>query len=279
MILTSAIPLDLHLTVTSGQLFHWSEEKDKFKIVQDETVFLVRQASQTEIEVKQIGKAVNRKEIIKLLGLIPHRTEVLKRLEVDPLLSPFVPAYRGLSIMRQHPYECLISFMASAMSNIPRIMRNLRDLRTQSGTPITGTCEKSFPFPEQIIQMGESGLRQIGLGYRARFIYDTCTAMRHGGIQLIHWTNKTSLELTSALTSFPGVGKKIAECTALFGFGRWDCFPVDVWVKRALLTINPKLNGMSADNLCEWRKEQWGSDAGLAQQILFCVARDGRIPR
>ena len=165
------------------------------------------------------------------------------------------------------------------MSNIPRIMRNLRDLRTQSGTPITGTGEKSFPFPEQIIQMGESGLRQIGLGYRARFIYDTCTAMRHGGIQLIHWTNKTTLELTDALTSFPGVGKKIAECTALFGFGRWDCFPVDVWVKRALLTINPKLNGMSADNLCEWGKEQWGSNAGLAQQILFCAARDGRIPR
>ena len=247
--------------------------------MQDETVFIVRQASQTQIEVKQIGKAVNRKEIKILLGLSPHRTGVLKRFEVDPLLSPFVPTYIGLTIMKQHPYECLISFMTSSMSNIPRIMQNLRDLRTHFGTPINGTDEKSFPLPEQIIEMGELGLRQIGFGYRARFIFETCSAMRHRSINLIRWTNKTTLELTNALTGFPGVGKKIAECTALFGFGRWDSFPVDVWVKRALLTLNPKLNGISADDICEWGKERWGLDAGLAQQILFCAARDGQIPR
>ncbi|MBH31464.1 MAG: hypothetical protein CMG71_05665 [Candidatus Marinimicrobia bacterium] len=278
MILTSDFPLDLRLTVTSGQLFHWSEEKGKFKILQDKTVFLVRQTSSTQIKIKQTGREVNRNEIIKVLGLIPHRPEAMKRLEVDPLFSPFALAYRGLTIMRQHPYECLISFMASAVSNIPRIMQNLRDLRTQSGTPITGTQEKSFPLPEQIIEMGESGLRQIGLGYRARFIFETCTKIKKGGVQLDHWTNKSTPELTEALTGFPGVGKKIAECTALFGFGRWDAFPVDVWVKRALLTLDPKLNGMSADDLCQWGKERWGSNAGLAQQILFCAARDGEIP-
>lgn len=280
MILNSDSPLDLRLTITSGQLFRWSEDEGLFKIVQDGTVLYARQSGPCEIDIELAGKEMGRSELTDLFGLKRRREAILGNLESDRLLGEFVPAYRGLTIMRQNPYECLISFMASAMSNIPRIMRNLRDLRTEAGSPITGTGERSFPSPpEKIVELGELGLRRIGLGYRARFISATCALLAKEGIQLHDWSDKGTSELTDALIGFPGVGRKIAECVALFSFGRWDAFPVDVWVKRALSTLNPELSGLSADDLCEWGKERWGSSAGLAQQILFCAARDGRISR
>ena len=279
MILKSDSPLDLRLTITSGQLFHWSEDKGLFKIVQDGTFLYARQSAPCEIEIEQAGEEMGSAELTDLFGLKRRRKGVFEKLEEDRLLGELIPVYKGLTIMRQHPYECLISFMASAMSNIPRIMRNLRDLRAQAGTRITGTEERSFPSPEQIVELDERGLRRIGLGYRAKFISATCTLLAKECIQLSDWSDKDTPELTDGLIGFPGVGRKIAECVALFSFGRWDAFPVDVWVKRALSTLNPKLRGMSADDLCEWGKERWGSSAGLAQQILFCAARDGRISR
>ncbi len=256
MILKSDSPLDLRLTITSGQLFHWSEDKGLFKIVQDGTVLYARQTEPCEIDIEQAGKEMGSSELTDLFSLKIRRKLVLEKLEKDRLLGELIPAYRGLTIMRQHPYECLISFMASAMSNLSLIH-----------------------IPEQIVELDERGLRRIGLGYRAKFISATCTLLAKECIQLSDWSDKDTPELTDGLIGFPGVGRKIAECVALFSFGRWDAFPVDVWVKRALSTLNPKLRGMSADDLCEWGKERWGSSAGLAQQILFCAARDGRISR
>ncbi|MEE2876210.1 MAG: DNA glycosylase [Candidatus Neomarinimicrobiota bacterium] len=278
MILTSDVPLDLGLTVTSGQLFHWTEENAQFKIIQDRTVLYARQVSQIQIEVQQAGKTMSRSELSELFGLNIHRKATLKHLQKDRFLAEFLPTYSGLTIMRQNPYECLISFMASAMSNIPRIMRNVQDLRAQIGTTIKRTEEKSFPSPKQIVELGELGLRKLGLGYRARYIATTCDRIVVDGIRLQEWNEKSTSDLTNSLSSFEGVGGKIAECTALFGFGRWDTFPVDVWVKRALNALDPELSGMSADKLCEWGKKRWGQNAGLAQQILFCAARNNQIP-
>ena len=56
-----------------------------------------------------------------------------------------------------------------------------------------------------------------------------------------------------------GVGKKVAACTLLFGFERYDCFPIDVWVKRILETYYPGERSPHFD----------GEYAGVAQQYLF----------
>jgi 3-methyladenine DNA glycosylase/8-oxoguanine DNA glycosylase len=64
---------------------------------------------------------------------------------------------------------------------------------------------------------------------------------------------------------FPGtgVGAKVAACTLLFGFNRYDAFPIDVWIKRVIEKYFHQ--GFEPDELGEY--------AGVAQQFLFYYER------
>lgn len=59
-----------------------------------------------------------------------------------------------------------------------------------------------------------------------------------------------------------GVGPKVAECALLYGFHKTECFPLDVWMKRAMATLLPGRG-----------PEEFGENAGLAQQYLFHYSR------
>ena len=276
--LISDIPINLDLTVRSGQLFHWIETAENtFRIIIRRTVIKAYQINDNTIDVEVMGEALDKEQLKAIFGLSFDRRQLMTRLKKDNLLHNLIPAYQGLTIMKQDPYECLISFMASAVSNIPRIMLNLNNLRDETGTLIMGSNDNSLPSAKDIVCIGEESLRNIGLGYRSKFIYLTCKKLIEEQISLASWLIKTDSELLTLLTQFPGVGRKIAECVMLFGFGRLSAFPVDIWVQRGLIYLMPNLKNMSPVDLSEWGTNRWGEAAGMAQQILFCAAKNGEI--
>ncbi len=67
------------------------------------------------------------------------------------------------------------------------------------------------------------------------------------------------------LIKIKGVGAKVAECTLLYGCGRIDAFPVDVWVKRIMAELYP-------DGLPECT----AGVEGIAQQFLFHWRRQNK---
>ena len=70
--------------------------------------------------------------------------------------------------------------------------------------------------------------------------------------------NASDDEVRESLLKIKGVGAKVAECTFLFGFGRVDAFPIDVWVRRVVGELYP--NGLP---------ECMDGVRGIAQQYLF----------
>ena len=68
------------------------------------------------------------------------------------------------------------------------------------------------------------------------------------------------------LIKIKGVGAKVAECTLLYGCGRIEAFPVDVWVKRIMAEMYP-------DGLPECTS----GVEGIAQQFLFHWRRNTEI--
>ena len=278
MNLKTNIPVNLDLTIRSGQLFHWTKTANNtFKIIIRRTVIKANQINENFIKVEIKGEKLDEEKLRTTLGLNIERQKLLTILKKDKLISQIIPSYEGLTIMKQDPYECLISFMASAVSNIPRIMLNLNNLRDETGTLIMGSNDNSLPSAKDIVCIGEKRLRNIGLGYRSKFIYLTCKKLIEEQISLASWLIKTDSELLTLLTQFPGVGRKIAECVMLFGFGRLSAFPVDIWVQRGLIYLMPNLKNMSPVDLSEWGTNRWGEAAGMAQQILFCAAKNGEI--
>lgn len=271
--------IDLRLTLNSGQIFHWREKSPGvFIVIQNNTVLKIQQKSNIEIILDQFGVKLGKKNLKRLLGFRRNPSKIFDTLSKDQLIKPFISDYRGLTIMHQDPYECLISFMTSSMSNIPRIMLNLKNLRLMGNSIIEGTAEYLFPSPKKIVSLGEKEMRKIGFGYRAKYINLVCNKIIREKIDFQHWERKTDQELKLNLMNFPGVGNKISECVMLFGFGRSGAFPIDIWIKRAMLALEPTLNGLTNEELCIWGKKRWGKNAGLAQQILFIAIRNGEIP-
>ncbi|MBF88319.1 MAG: hypothetical protein CMG75_01425 [Candidatus Marinimicrobia bacterium] len=269
---------DLRLTLNSGQLFHWKEESPGiFIVIKNNTVLRIRQENNFEIRLNQYGNMVTKNEIIKLIGL-NNQSTIQNILSKDPLVNSLIADYRGLTIMCQDPYECLISFISSSMSNIPRIMLNLKNLRKMGNSIIEGTSEYLFPSAQQIVSLGENKLRKIGFGYRAKYIIQTCKKIIQEKIDFQSWQNKSDEELKLDLMNFSGVGNKIAECVMLFGFERSRSFPIDVWMKRAIFALKPNLRELTNEELCIWGKSRWKENAGLVQQILYTAIRSGKIP-
>ena len=185
---------------------------------------------------------------------------------------------RGIRILRQDPFEATVSFIISQNNNIPRIKKIIESLCESCGEPIEGIEElsshssgrssmRAFPKREDIAALGEDGLYGLRVGFRAKYINDAMLRLGDGSLVLDSVISaERTAECIDALCAVKGIGLKVASCIALFGMGRYDAFPVDVWMKR----VGEKY--FSADP-ADFSAERFGKYAGIAQQYLFYYER------
>jgi len=171
----------------------------------------------------------------------------------------------GLRLMRQDPWEILISFILSQNSNIPRIKKMISLLCENFGKalPCGGFA---FPDAKTLAILSPSDLADIKSGYRAPYIIDAAKQVVSGALDLS--PSRPTAEIKKALLNVHGVGPKVADCVLLFGFGKLECFPLDVWMKRVMAKMYP----------CGFPAEL-NDYAGIAQQYLFHYARNTFSPK
>ena len=167
----------------------------------------------------------------------------------------------GLRLMRQDTWEILISFILSQNSNIPRIKKMIQLLCENFGQllPCGG---HTFPTAKALAVLAVKELDVIRSGYRSAYIIDAARRVASGLLDLNHISAQPTEDIRAALLQVHGVGPKVADCVLLFGFGRLECFPLDVWMKRVVAELYPE--GFPTE-LAEY--------AGIAQQFLFHYAR------
>ncbi|MCL2225963.1 MAG: DNA-3-methyladenine glycosylase 2 family protein [Defluviitaleaceae bacterium] len=169
----------------------------------------------------------------------------------------------GLRLMKQDVWEILISFILSQNSNIPRIKKMIESLCECFGERLE--CGGfAFPSAQVLAKLSEEELAPIKCGYRAAYIIDAANRVASGNFNPTTLAEKSSAEIKQVLLEIHGVGPKVADCVLLYGFGRTECYPVDVWIKRVMAEFYP--NGFPT-NL--------EKHAGIAQQFLFHYARTG----
>ncbi|MFQ6673625.1 MAG: DNA-3-methyladenine glycosylase family protein [Fidelibacterota bacterium] len=288
-LLESSSPVDIEMTLLSGQTFHWHltgssgpetiNDRPGFVLLHRSSALCLKQVTSKLIHIESFGNPLPKEELRAVTGLNLDLETIRQITSRDNRVKRLIHRYAGLTILRQDPFECLVSFLSSGMSNIPRIRRNLRDLRIELGSPISGSPFYSLPAARVVAEAGESTLRKLGFGFRAKYIARTCAHLVSHGINLNHWKPLPDHDIKSRLLAFPGVGHKIAECVLLFGFGRLTAFPVDVWVGRALQNLWPGHPNRSLERWRRWAKTRWGHTAGYVQQVLFMAARSGILFR
>ncbi|MCL2486703.1 MAG: DNA-3-methyladenine glycosylase 2 family protein [Oscillospiraceae bacterium] len=173
-------------------------------------------------------------------------------LSIDPRLregaDDIIAKTGGVRILRQEPWEALCSFVISQNNNIGRIRLIIGRL-----------CGKTrrFPSPEEVASLSEQELVEIGCGYRAAYILAAARAVVSGQINFDRLRSLPLDEARAELMSVRGIGPKVADCALLYGLHRLECFPRDVWIKRALS------RGLVSEAVARSRY------AGVAQQYIF----------
>ena len=81
----------------------------------------------------------------------------------------------------------------------------------------------------------------------------------------------SSEDALNYLKSLNGVGDKVASCILLFGYHRFDVFPIDTWVKKYM---KDKYNIEGVDNIQKFVKNKYKEYSGLAIQYMFHYKRN-----
>ena len=167
----------------------------------------------------------------------------------------------GIRILRQDPFETLISFIISQRKSIPSIKTSVERIAARYGKPLTSNYEtvNTFPTLDELKAVLPLDLSGCGLAYRADYIKDAVDRLSGGLIDLEGLHHKNDDELVEELKKIRGVGDKVANCVALFAYHRVDRVPVDVWIARA---IKDDFNGYNYFADIE-------QNAGIAQQYVF----------
>lgn len=201
------------------------------------------------------------------------------KLSADPILSEAIGYGGGIRILRQEPFETLISFIISASNNIPRIKGIVERLCQNFGEKRSymGKEYYSFPTAEQIAALELSDLSVIRAGFRDKYILGAARAVCEVTIDLDKVCLMSTADAKAELMKLNGVGNKVSDCILLFGLGKCDSFPVDVWIKRIMEHCYFEGSEQTVPTISAYAAEHFGELGGFAQQYLFFWARENKI--
>ncbi|MDR0913796.1 MAG: DNA-3-methyladenine glycosylase 2 family protein [Oscillospiraceae bacterium] len=180
---------------------------------------------------------------------------------LHPTLQKAAEFAPGIRILRQEPFEALVSFIISQNNNIKRIKGIIDRLCANFGQQLPdGTF--AFPTPSALASLTPAELEPIRAGFRHRYIIDCAQKVASGQVDFEVCRFAPLPQARAELMKICGVGTKVADCVLLFGFYRLQSFPLDVWMKRAMQSL---FLGLSP--------EDFGPYAGIAQQYIFHYCR------
>ncbi len=269
------VPFDLGLTLLCGQAFRWTPMDDGgYRGVVEGTVVDIWQRGSKEI-YWEAGPEPFTAEQMRTYFRLDDDLEAIRVDIGDHRVDGAFQRYPGLRILSQAPWETMISYVISQVSNVPRISKTVETLATHYGDHLGDGVSNAFPRPEQLAQADESALRLLGLGYRAPHLVTISNAIADGELFLEPLKYRSYDEAREELMAFPGVGPKVADCSLLFSLDHLEAFPVDRWVIRAVeewYDINP---GTTQEAMGRWARDRFGQHAGYAGQYLFHARREG----
>jgi len=285
----SASPFDLERTLRCGQVFRWKKSDAWWYGVVGKKVIKARQIGDT-LEFQVFPPSENTEFIANYFRLDDDLPLILSNIEKDQHIRKAILHSRGLRLIRQKPWECLISYVCATCKNIPAIENMIHNLAKKFGEKIRADHHNfyTFPQPHDLAEASLQELKECKLGYRAQYVLNTSRTICKNEFNLEALRTMDYENAKPELLQLPGVGQKVADCVLLFSLDKLEAFPVDVWIKRIILQSYSKhFEKPFIDKILkrtslaphEYRKinsfgrEYFGELAGYAQEYLFQYKR------
>jgi N-glycosylase/DNA lyase len=279
--LDSSVAFNVETTLCCGQAFRWNKSAGWWYGVVGEGVLKVRQ-NDNDLDFEN----ADRKFVENYFGLNDDLAEVFSKINKDRQIKDAISSFKGLRILRQDPWECLISYICATCKNISSIKLMLFALSRKFGKEVSFDGRKfyTFPSPANLADATLNELVACGLGFRAKYVSKTSKTVHENAVELENLKRETYRTTRRELLNFSGVGFKVADCVLLFSLGRLEAFPVDVWIRRVLMkhykshftrefvkkTEDAKsLSSSDYTKMNAFGREYFGEYAGYAQEYLY----------
>ncbi len=256
--------MNLELSINCGQTFSWQEAQDGwFEGVADGRSLRVKQQGEElllwDFEQQMTSESVDFWR--HYFALNEDYAALEERFKQDEKLAECVACAGGIRVFNQPFFEVVLSFILSQNNNIPRIMGIAQRLREQFGTRMQSGLY-AFPTAKQLAEREIEELAPLRAGFRAKYLLDAARKVASGQVNEEELRRASDDEARKMLMQIVGVGPKVADCVLLYGLGRKNIVPMDVWMKRAMQNV---FGG-------EMPPCAQGSE-GIAQQYVFHWAR------
>lgn len=289
--LKSLNSLNPEITVNSGQMFLWENYKNSWYGVYKSHIL------KFSLDHKNSGKGTYDHLYFDSLPELDNWQQLVFRLDDDinyisscltndNMISQLFKKYSGLWLMRQDPFQCMISFACSSNTNIPMIRRMLKNLCRKFGIKREIDEKKFFTFPttKSLAKASINELCSCGIGYRAKTIKSLTEKIIIGTLNIEELSRCKYDEAKEKLLGIYGIGNKLADCILLFSLEKTEAFPIDVWIARSIHSYyrallnqesfkldfkSTKLSPNKYNLLSKIMRQHFGKYAGYAQQYLY----------
>ena len=273
---------ELGHTLGSGQVFRWGRDADGWwKGIAYGVVFHLRQDGDKlffKASVGEVNTYVGKMTIPEFLQWYLRLNDYpkVRVARGDAYLRKARDLMKGMRFVRQHPFECIISFILSVQAHMTLTKRRLNLIARTVGHAVDfdGKRYWAFPSPDQLAQLDGAFYRKNRFGWRSERVADSAKYVA----EILAGNNDTRLEewrdINDALLarSGSGVGLKVAKCIDLFSLDRLGAVPVDTWVKK-YAEVWYDVAGSDA-KVCRWAEARWGKQAGYCNEYLFSYYRE-----
>lgn len=255
---------DIKETLECGQVFRYK--------VRDFGYTVYSLGHKADIYCQNDGTKIfckDKKYFIKYFDFCTNYARIKLSLSVYPNLSEAIEYGKGIRILNSDPLEMIIEFIISQNNNIPRIKSTIEKICSGYGTD----CGDYFAFPtlEQLKIIPLEFFKNIGCGYRDKYLFDTIAVLDYEFIASIQ--NMSTIDARKKLMTLKGVGRKVADCILLFGYHKTDVFPTDTWIIKVYNKIH-STSLSDASKISEEFVKEFGDLSGYAQQYLFYQMRE-----
>jgi len=265
--------VDVSATLDGGQAFRWwPEESGGYRGVVGRRLVNVSEVSGGVTVTPLDSRGVDGLEhsMFEYLGQDQDIEGFRSKFADDPCLGPALRGYSGLRVLRQEPWECLFSFITSSTSNIPRIKLNVNSAAEHLGYSVGPEArDVTFPEPEVIAEAGEQFLRDLGFGFRAKYLVPAAEAIASGQLRLVDLREASYKDAREELIGLHGVGEKVADCVLAFSLDKPESFIVDRHILRALHKWYDVPEKASLTYAADWARDYFGEHSALANQYMF----------
>jgi N-glycosylase/DNA lyase len=277
-------PFDLGSTLLCGQLFRWENRGGTWRGVTHGFLLEIRQTGDV-----LAFEGANADFVRNYFRLDDDLPTVVSEVSRDPHIQQAIRAFPGLRLVRQDPWECLVSFICATCKSIPAIKRMVHSLSRSFGRQVNqpGLTFYTFPEPDALAAASVNELKSCGLGFRARRLREAARWVNSGEIDLEQLGKADYAGAKAELQQMPGVGSKVADCVLLFSLEKLESFPIDVRIKRVIerhysgyfegsfirkISQSTSVSRHAYDRIGSFARSYFGRYAGYAQEYLYHYA-------